>query len=79
MDINKTLEELSEPYNYNIVFDLPTKAYDVSEVVDIVFVMDTTAIINYSAIRSETNAFWIKSSCKIIYRLMWEWLNFPWM
>ena len=57
LDISKTLEVLPEKHTYNINFNLPTQAQEEPVDVDVVFVMDTTAITNYSDVRAEINAF----------------------
>ncbi|MEG0469598.1 MAG: hypothetical protein RR562_06785, partial [Longicatena sp.] len=57
LDISKTLEVLPEKHTYNINFNLPTQAQEEPVDVDVVFVMDTTAITNYSDVRVEINAF----------------------
>ncbi len=57
LDISKTLESRDEKHQYNIVFNLPTQAIEEPTVVDIVFVMDTTSIANYTNVRNEINNF----------------------
>lgn len=57
LDISKTLEVLPEKHTYNINFNLPTQAQEEPIDVDVVFVMDTTAITNYNEVLTEINAF----------------------
>ncbi|TLG73016.1 MucBP domain-containing protein [Culicoidibacter larvae] len=57
LDIGKSASATDTAHQYDVTFTLPTQAMEEPETVDIVFVLDTTTISSFSAVKQQFNDF----------------------